>query len=246
TKSNVYNIPVGVKFCEGRLALNKDKLFNRSFYWCKGEICYERCNSIHKTEDFINYTFLDFCKILNLNMDSVDSVGKIVTDGKYYEITSYINRFNRLLEKLYCNECEELLHPLETSNFAAHTVVRFNCVNDNCNEIGQEVYLNHCLNGKCYNIIDSRISKKCPNGLQICDKCGSCCSHDMMNRRFENLKTNGGYIHNNLRYVVSEKLGHLEKAEYYCYKCGDYMLEFPNEVFKCLGCNVEYYTEQYK
>ena len=243
---NNANIPNGVLFCEGRLAINKHQIFDKGFYWCKGEACFERCNPIHSSNEWSKYTLLDFCKILDINVDSFDSVKQIVEYGRYYEYTSFINRFNRLLEKLYCKECQEILHPFNTSNFAAHTVVRFCCENHECSSQGKDVYLNHCLNGKCNNVIDSRVSKKCANGLHICDECGSCCSHAMMTRRFENLVTTGGYIHNNLRYAVSEKLGHLERAEYYCYKCGKLMEEFPNENYKCLSCAVEYKTEQYK
>jgi len=145
---------------------------------------------------------------------------------------------------MYCEDCHEILYPIDTSNYAAHSVVRFRCANKNCSN-NEEIYLNHCLNGQCNNIIDSRISRKCENGLYICNNCGSCCSHDMLKRHLENLELTGGYVHQNLRNCVKKKLGHLERAIYFCYRCKSEMKEINNEVFKC-DCGVTYYTEKYK
>jgi ribosomal protein L37AE/L43A len=169
-----------------------------------------------------------------------------IPKGHYYQFIGLINRFNRLLEKIYCHECNEILHPVDTSHFAAHTVVRFCCENDKCGQHKKEVYLNHCLNGQCNFIVDSRVSKSCKNGLYICENCGSCCSHSMLQRRLTNLQTTGGYIHQNLIKCVNEKLGHLERAEYFCYKCKDEMQETSTDIFVCNKCNVKYDTTKYK
>ncbi len=62
----------------------------------------------------------------------------------------------------------------------------------------------------------------------------------MMNRRLQNLQTTGGYIHPNLVDAVNNKLGHLERAEHFCYKCGNQMNETQNDVFECPNCGVKY------
>lgn len=188
---------------------------------------------------------LDFCEILGLNTDETNRVGDHIPKGHYYQFIALINRFNRLLDKLYCKDCNHILFPVDTSHFAAHTVVRFHCVNQECSN-NDEIYLNHCLNGQCNCIIDSRISKRCDNGLFICDNCGSCCSHNMLQRRLSNLQQTGGYIHDNFVKCVNEKLGHLERAEYFCYKCKSEMTEISNDIFQCLNCNVKYDTTKYK
>ena len=172
-------------------------------------------------------------------------MGDFIPKGHYYKFIGLINRFNRLLNKIYCSDCNEILYPVEIANFAAHAVVRFHCINSNCSN-SDEIYLNHCLNGKCKNIIDSRVSKKCSNGLVICDNCGSCCSHDMLNRRLSNLKTTGGYIHENLIERVEGKLGHLERAQYFCYKCASNMEETAIDIFHCNQCHVTYDTTKFK
>ncbi len=132
---------------------------------------------------------LDFCEILNLNTDETNKFGDYIPKGHYYQFVSLINRFNRLIEKMYCSTCNHILYPVETAHFAAYNVVKFHCTNENCLN-KEEVYLNHCLNGKCNSIIDSRVSKKCSNGLYICEVCGSCCSHNVSakTRKFEKIR----------------------------------------------------------
>lgn len=237
-------VPNGISFCEGRLANKIDETYKKNFWWCTGLECYEKCETIHTPDQWENYTLLDFCEILGLNTDEINHKGDFVPKGHYYQFIGLINRFNQLLEKLYCQDCKEILYPIDTSNFAAYAVVRFQCVNSNCSN-REEVYLNHCLNGKCKTIIDSRISKKCSNGLYICDNCGSCCSHEMFKRRLSNLQLNGGYIHGDLKRCVDEKLGHLERAEYFCYKCKNKMNESSENIFHCNQCNVTYDTTKY-
>ncbi|WP_204345549.1 cold shock domain-containing protein [Psychroserpens algicola] len=239
------SIPNGIKFCEGRLANKKDNLFNKEFWWCKGDKCYDNCKSINPiTENEL--TLLNFCEILGFNTDEVNGMGDLIPNGFYYRFLGQINRFNRLLDKMYCSDCDEILHPVETSHFAAHTVVRFCCMNEMCTKHEEQVYLNHCLNGKCNNVIDSRISKKCKNGLYICDNCGSCCSHNMFQRRLSSLKSTGGYIHPSLAKIIDNKLGHLERAEYFCHKCSLVMKEIQHDVFHCSDCDITYNTIKYR
>lgn len=239
------DIPNGISFCEGRFANKPHEMFKKEFWWCGGQPYFSKCETIHKTDEWEKYTLLDFCEILSLNTDETNRVGDYIPKGHYYQFISLINRFNRFLEKLYCQDCNHILFPVDTSHFAAHTVVRFHCVNQECSN-NDEIYLNHCLNGQCNCIIDGRISKRCDNGLFICDNCGSCCSHNMLERRLSNLKLTGGYIHDNLVRCVNEKLGHLERAEYFCYKYKSEMTEISNEIFQCSNCNVKYDTTKYK
>jgi hypothetical protein len=239
-------IPKGISFCEGRLANKQHELYKKEFWWCTNQQCFRKCETIHPIENWDNYTLLDFCEILNLNTDETNRMGDFIPKGHYYQFISLINRFSRLLEKLYCEECNEILYPTEHSHFAAYSVVRFCCENKNCKKHKKEIYLNHCLNGQCNAIIDSRVSQRCDNGLFICNDCGSCCSHNMLERRLSNLKVNGGKIHSNLINCVNLKLGHLERAEYFCYKCKVQMKEVKDDVFHCTNCEVKYDTTKYK
>jgi cold shock CspA family protein len=240
------SVPNGITFCEGRLSNKKDNTLNEKFWWCNGMPCLSHCETIHSADDWKNYTLLDFLRILNINTDEITTKGEMIPHGKFYRLISTINRFNELLKKLYCKECDHILHPLETSNFGARNVTRFHCVNDKCkNE--EVVYLNHCLNGKCNNIVDSRESKTCPNGLYVCDKCGCCCSHNQVERKVKNLKMNGASISSSLSNSLNKQLGHLERGIFFCYKCGGNMeKEGSNKnILKCSDCKIEYNLKPY-
>ena len=235
------DIPSGITFCEGRLVNNNYQLLNKTFWWCCNQRCYDNCETIHSPDNWEDYTLLDFMIIMGFNLDDGNRVGDVIERGKYYQFISTINRFNRLLERLYCEECNNILYPIEDSNYAHYRVTRYHCENQECTEYHQEVYLHHCLNGKCKSIIDSRRSKKCPNGLYICSdvNCGCCCSHEMMGRRLKNLQSTSGSTYQRLKANVSKKVGHRERAKHYCYKCGKLMEEYQNDIFKCDGCNIQ-------
>jgi cold shock CspA family protein len=240
-------IPKGTIFCDGRLANNEHTTYKKAFWWCAGKECFENCETTHSKEDWKKYTLLDFIRILGFDIDEHKETPKaFIPKGKFYQFISLINRFSRLLEKMYCEECEDILFPVETSHIAAHTVVKFCCKNKSCSKHEKVVYLNHCMNGQCNSIIDSRVSKKCSNGLYICNNCGSCCSHNMLLRRKNNLEKTNSYIHPQLIQCVNNKLGHLERAEYFCYKCGNDMDEKSEDSFKCKTCDVEYDTSKYR
>lgn len=234
--------PIGMKYCSGNKSPDVSRTSQKEFWWCNNFPCFQ--NNIKDHENWKNYTLFDFINILGFNIDEQKKDGSIVYDGLYTRFVTFINRFNRLLEKLYCTECNHILYPNESSNFAAYSVTKFNCKNDNCSCKKQTVYLNHCLNPQCNATIDSRISAKCSNGLYICEECGSCCSHSMFKRRFNNLKTNAKNDFR-LEQLVANNEGHLEKAEYFCYKCGQVMIEHPNKKFKCNHCNIDYDLSKY-
>jgi cold shock CspA family protein len=248
------NIPNGITFCEGRKANKEHSKLKKEFWWCCNQECFQNCVEDHLSEDFNSdkendewekYTLFDFLKILNINIDEHNGLD-FIKDGHYHKFLGHINAFNRLLERLYCEECNNLLYPVKSSHFALYRDVRFHCVEENCSQKHQEIYLNHCLYGECKTIIDSRISKRCDHGLFICSNCGTCCSEELFKRRFESLKEVGGYIHPELIENVKNQNGHLEKREYYCYNCSGMMTEKSKEKYKCSKCNIIYDLDKFK
>lgn len=244
-------LPNGILFCEGRMVNKPHKILNKDYWWCNGQACFLKCETIHHREEWEKYTLLDFCEILELNTNEINRMGDPIPKGKYYQFISLINRFNRLLGKLYCQDCNEILYPVDVSHFAAYNVVRFRCANNKCKN-KDEIYLNHCLNGQCNAIIDSRVSKTCPNGLYICEECGSCCSHSFFERRLISLEADNlenskkVWIYNDIKKKHDNKLGHLERSKYFCYKCGKEMEETGIDYFECFECDIHYDTVKYK
>lgn len=219
TFSKKYDRPAGVTFCDAVKSEYEENL-KRHFYWCCNGKCYAPCQNDHIHLEWNNYSLRDFIKILDLPFE-ID---------KYYRFVSVVNRANRLLKKLKCTGCEKLLRDVRTSEFAFYRVTTFHCTNPACEQHQEIIYLNHCLNWRCLNVVDSRISSKCPNDWYICDSCSNCCSQEKIQRRYENLIINNAFNpcnprHRKLKYQMDNKLGHLERGETYNYKTGEKRLE---------------------
>ena len=209
-----FEIPDGIIFCDAQKS-EIDSTIEKQFYWCNNSKCFAPCQNDHLDFEWRDYTLRDFIKILNIPFDN----------DSYYRFVSVVNRANRLLKKLQCTSCHKLLRDSKSSEFAFYRVTTFHCTNPECEEFHKVVYLNHCLNWRCLNVVDSRVSEKCPNEWYICDKCDSCCSQKKIENRYSNLLTNDAYNPSNLRHQklklqVDNKLGHLEKGEVYDYKTG--------------------------
>lgn len=211
----LYGKPIGVAFCDAVIT-QMDETLNRNFYWCCNSKCYAPCQTDHIHLEWSKYSLRDFIKILKLPFE----------EDQYYRFVSVVNRANRLMKKLKCTSCNHLLRDTRTSEFAFYRVTTFHCTNSECSKLHEVVYLNHCLNWRCLNVVDSRISVTCPNGWYICDLCNNCCSQVKLEKRLANLITNNAFNPNNLRhqklkYQVDNQLGHLEREEEFNYKTGE-------------------------
>jgi protein-arginine kinase activator protein McsA len=85
------------------------------------------------------------------------------------------------------------------------------------------IYISKCFNWKCNGVIDDRDTKKCPNGWNICSVCGSCCSNRIAEQRITHCTEIGIEPSRYFYEFLAHKLGHLEKKEFYCCKCGGLM-----------------------
>lgn len=213
----LYDKPIGITFCDA-VKSQMDETLNRHFYWCCNNKCYSPCQTDHIHLEWSKYSLRDFIKILKLPFE----------DEKYYRFVSVVNRANRLIKKLKCTSCNNLLRDQRSSEFAFYRVTTFHCTNLECSKLHEVVYLNHCLNWRCLNVVDSRISVECPNGWYICDLCGNCCSQDKLIKRLANLIENKAFNPNNprhqkLKYQVDNNLGHMEREEKYDHITGERM-----------------------
>ena len=228
------------EFCECRLSNNLDYYHGIAFYWCGNKPCFRPPVRYHVDDEWEQYTILDFMRILKISPDYVNKNGKRTRFGHYIILSAYLKSFARFYEHLKCRECGKLMKPLDISNFASRVVTEFSCTNDSCENKGMVIYLNHCFNKKkCNATIDSRESKQCPNGQYICPECGACCSTENFSNRISNLRMTGGYISDRLIRFVENNLGHWEKLEFFCYRCGKPMTN-ENGTYKCKDCDVSY------
>ena len=212
-------------FCEGRLSNELDRNHGLPFYWCSNLPCFRRIIRFRTTDEWEKYTILDFMRIFQIPVDYISKYKGITKFGYYIIFNSYLKSFAKFYEHLKCRECGKLLHPKDISNFASMSVTEFSCQNPECVVKDNIVYLNNCFNRpKCTAIIDSRDSKKCPNGRYICPECGGCCSTENERKRLNNLHITGGFVSQNLMNFLEQQLGHWEKSEFYCYNCGHKMI----------------------
>ena len=228
------------EFCECRLSDKVDNFHRIAFYWCGNKPCFRPPVRYRIDSEWESYTILDFMRILGISPDYTNKNGKKTKFGHYIILSSYLKSFAKFYEHLKCRECDKLMKPKDITNFTSRAVTEFACVNENCVKNGFVVYLNHCFNKqKCNATIDSRDSRQCPNGQYICPECGACCSTENFRRRISNLHMTGGYISDRLRLFVENDLGHWEKHEFFCYRCGKPITN-ENGTYKCKDCDVSY------
>lgn len=234
------------EFCECRLSDSLDRDFGIAFNWCSNKPCYRPPLRFHLASEWERYTVLDFMRILHITTDYVNALGKRTKYGYYIILSCYLISFAKFYEHLKCRGCGQLMKPENVSNFAFRAVTQFSCVDENCAEYVKTVYLNHCFNTfKCNATIDSRDSKKCPNGQYICPECLACCSTENYRLRIANLTKTGGEISRWLMDFVNDNKGHWEKNEYYCYKCGE-MVVVENDMLRCPSCQIAIKRPVYK
>lgn len=218
-------------FCDGRKALKTETLepilckkSSFEFWWCENTQCYEVCRKAHTPTDWQNYTLEDILNVLKIPYEEV----------QYEILLNVINRVNRFLEHLSCRKCNSILKPKGKSKYAFYGVSMFSCENKDCQEYANDIYLSHCLNGQCEDIIDSRDSVKCKThgfddecGWYICKNCNACCSS-------QKLKARAGYLENFGQEYKCHLEGHRDRGIVCCSDCGNEMIESiaTNELYK--------------
>lgn len=166
----------------------------------------------------------------------------------YFNFLGLLNKINIFLKHLNCRDCGHLLkpNPEKEKHFGFYRVSNFICSNAQCQN-KKNVYLSHCLGARkrlikstCDNTIDSRDTIRCnyskhnPSndyekyGPYICNVCGSCCSQTSLEKLRDQLIERKWKMQPGLPWKVDNKVGHLDKNEIFCYKCGIEMIN--NEV----------------
>ena len=193
--------------CEGRLSQSKNSKVNlskggRQFWWCRNLPCFDACRVMKEATNWRDYSLIDFLNILEIGYNTNDIELLYAT----------INKVNRYLERLNCRDCKRVLKPVQDSRYGYDRVNTFSCDNSECHNEDQ-VYLTHCSNGRCDDVIDSRDVAQCPNNWYICQNCFACCASKIMYDRNQNLKIN--------RQELNEApLTHRGKS-IFCPNCGD-------------------------
>ncbi len=211
-------VPRFTKWCEGRLlppkkAKEGEEQDSRQRWWCANQTCFAPCILERGPAEYREFTLWNILKAFDIKFDRPG----------YERLMGTINRIQQLLEKVRCRECNHIMHPKGQSNYAFYRVNRFCCVNVSCTN-HDVVYLSHCINSACSNIVDSRDSARCKPeehsqeecGWYICSYCLSCCTTEGLQRRKEIM------IRTEQEYTCHLE-GHRERHEICCPNCGTVM-----------------------
>jgi len=231
--------PRNIDYCEGvRFGGDgNDRIYHHECWWCRGGSCFEANQSLDIPSNYQAYTLSTFLQILAVTF----------SPKEYFDFLGLINKVNVFLRHLNCRTCGYLLKPRENNYYSYYRISNFVCSNHACEDKSQ-IYLNHCLGArktavksKCDNLIDSRDVKRCnydkhhpvdryeKYGPYICNHCGSCCSQKSLEKKRDELIQRNWNMQPGLEWKVRNKVGHLERGEIFCYKCGLEMASFEEE-----------------
>lgn len=159
-------------------------------YLCRGSVCSNPQIRPDPKRNFLEYTIYDW--LVHFGVEFWNSDDHQVRDFPV-KLAGYFNRLREIMSRLHCRSCNNLMVPdfkysrvkcsvyengqwVEKDMAAAYRNTLFYCNHTACSEFGHRYYINHCLESRCYDLIDSRDLKvKCDSGLLVCKGCGSCC-----------------------------------------------------------------------
>lgn len=188
------------------------------YFWCRGVECFLN-NLSGQTLDtcmsWKDYTLLHMLEILGYpqieKTDAGNEVSKLVRD-----FNGMVSRAEQQYGRVICRDCGHLLFSRDHGkDFNKYN--NFHCENIICAQKGRNVYLSQCHHCK-KGMIDSRDSKKCPNGWRICPICLSCCNDNQIVEQVQKYERS----HKPLPWYVQNTIGkgHNNKEQYYCPNCG--------------------------
>ena len=222
--------------CYGNYSNKKDFLLETDFVWCMHMPCYR--TAFDKNTNWLNYKLIDMLEILGYEMTEHKDCG-LVANEEYRKFVDVLVKAQRIIERIRCKKCGHILFPIRSAMFS-NDYNKYHCVNSNCEEYNNEIYINHCY--KCHDgIIDSREVKKCSNGLYICPECCSCCDDTLFNRLANKYAIQNKDIPQRLYYLFGK--GHNDKNIYYCPKCAN-KISGDEEI--CSNCNSKFSLHRYK
>lgn len=168
-------------------------------FLCRHRLCREPKVQPELDKSYLEYNIFDWLSYFGCNYTRARHPSKRDFPIK---LAGYFNRIKEIRDRLDCRSCGTLMKPdfkysrVETKVFdpstgqlksvqfrAAYRSTVFFCDQGNCGQLGERVYLSHCLGHKCADIVDSRDLARCENGFYVC-RCGSCCQeHNHTGRR---------------------------------------------------------------
>lgn len=206
----------GVFYCTPKVADSREKVSNLPFFWCRSDECF--CNmlgeqTLDKQLDWKKYSLYHAAEILGYKLIEVTEKGNIPIEA-VSNFAGEVRQAEKLYARLICRSCGHMI--FSTRGTLLNGSRFFECVNSQCPQYKDEIYLSQCNNCK-KGLIDSRDSKKCENGWVICPSCLACCNDNLFEKLIARHRRNG-YVPVKLQ--ECEGKGHNNKGIFFCPKCG--------------------------
>lgn len=233
-------------FCSPKFEQTYNRVIELPYFWCLGKECFKNALSeqtLQETLDYNKYTLFHFAEILGYSKIRETEAG-YEADETFRRFIAIVNKVNKKFKQLKCRSCGHIMFPVKDGNFNRYNY--YCCSNPRCDEFNEQVYLNYCYQCK-KGLIDSRDSKRCPNGWYICPDCLSCCSGQQYQRLAQRYVLSGKSVPVRIQRGIG--YGHNNNGLYYCPKCGwQLRMEFDNQgnwvKGKCPNCGGVYRKPQ--
>lgn len=229
------------QYCAPQLSENNNPAIDLPYFWCRGKECFHNnlgTQTLEEECNWENYTLFHLSEIIGYPKLH-KTVAGYEPDQSIIQFIAITNKVMKKFRQLKCRVCGHMIFTNCSSSF--HLFNNFACANPTCAEVGKNVYLNFCF--KCKKgLIDSRDTKKCPNGWYICPTCLACCDDSQYERMAQRYILTNSPVPK--RILEKRGHGHNDKGEYFCPKCGHPIQEIEDEhgnTFNgCPVCNINF------
>ena len=204
-------------YCAPTLSEANNPAIDLPFFWCRGKECFHNNladQTLAEQNDWHHYSLYHMVEIIGFPKLHM-TPGGYEPDNVVRVFIAVANKAMQKFKRLKCRGCGHLMFTDKSSGFNRHNY--YSCINPNCPEARIPVYLNYCY--KCKKgLIDSRDTKRCPNGWYICPTCLACCDDEQYERQAQRYRILNRPVPERIARMLGH--GHNDKGEYFCPDCG--------------------------
>ena len=204
-------------YCAPTLSETNNPAIDLPFFWCRGKECFHNNlanQTLAEQNDWHHYSLYHMIEIIGFPKLHMTS-GGYEPDNVVREFIAVTNKAMQKFKRLKCRGCGHLMFTDKGSGFNRHNY--YSCINPNCPEVRIPVYLSYCY--KCKKgLIDSRDTKRRPNGWYICPNCLACCDDEQYERQAQRYRIINSPVPERIAKMLGH--GHNDKGEYFCPDCG--------------------------
>ena len=204
-------------YCAPTLSETNNPVIDLPFFWCRGKECFHNNlanQTLAEQNDWHHYSLYHMVEIIGFPKLHM-TPGGYEPDNVVRVFIAVTNRVMQKIKRLKCRGCGHLMFADKSGRFNSHNY--YSCINPICPEARIPVYLNYCY--KCKKgLIDSRDTKRCPNGWYICPTCLACCDDEQYERQAQKYRISNRPVPEQIARMLGH--GHNDKGEYFCPDCG--------------------------